>query len=206
MKINLFVNYFQCGDKIRQRELDFCQEHHKNCGYFSSIINFDGRIRYDDFFEATQDYPDDINILANSDIYFNDTIKNVLNIRDRECYAITRSELKGEKIVPFEEMNTYNREAKARFSQDVWVFKGAVKRVRANFHLGVPGCDNRVAHEISMAGYKVTNPCYKIECIHKHRSQERNYIIPEQYYQRVERPYKFIEPEGSTTKYYRTQV
>ena len=23
-KINLFINYFQCGDKERQKELDFC--------------------------------------------------------------------------------------------------------------------------------------------------------------------------------------
>jgi len=206
MQVNLFINYFQCGDKIRQKEYDFCFQTNQDNPLINRIINFDNRLKYDDFFEATQDYPDNINILANSDIYFNDTIENVRNIRDRECYAITRSELKGEKVVPFEEMNTYNREAKARFSQDVWVFKGAVKRVRANFHLGVPGCDNRVAHEISMAGYKVINPCYTIECIHKHRSQERYYNIPQQYNQKVEKPYKFIEPEGHKTKHFRTNV
>lgn len=202
MKINLFINYFQCGDKERQKEYDFCFQTNQDNPLINRIINFDNRLKYNDFFEATQDYPDDINILANSDIYFNDTIKNVLNIRDNECYAITRSELKGDKIVPFEEMNAYNKEAKARFSQDVWVFKGAVRGVRANFYLGQRGCDNRVAYEIHMAGYKLTNPCYTIECIHKHKEEVRNYTITEP----VPRPYKFIEAEGSTTKYYRTQV
>lgn len=202
MQVNLFINYFQCGDNERQKEYDFCFQSNQDNPLINRIINFDNRLKYDDFFEATQDYPDDINILANSDIYFNETIKNVLNIRDNECYAITRSELKAEKVVPFEEMNTYNKEAKARFSQDVWVFKGAVKRVRANFHLGMRGCDNRVAHEISMAGYKVINPCYTIECIHKHKEEVRNYTITEP----VPRPYKFIEPEGNNKKHFRTNV
>jgi hypothetical protein len=204
--INLFINHFLCGDAERQKEYDFCLKTNEENPLISKIINFDNRLKYNDFFEATQDYPNDVNVLANSDIYFNETIEKLLNIRDRECYAITRSELKDGKIVAFEEMNAYNKHAIARCSQDVWVFRGAVIGVMADFHLGIPGCDNRVAHEISKVGYKVINPCYSIECIHKHESQERNYNIPEQYDERVERPYKFIEPEGHKTKHFRTNV
>ena len=124
-KINLFVNYYNCGDKERQKELDFCKKNHKECGFFNEIINFSERPTYNDFFNATKEYPNDINILTNSDIYFNETILEVRKIKQNECYALTRWEIDTdeegkEKIVSFESKHSYNKEAKARHSQDVW--------------------------------------------------------------------------------------
>lgn len=207
MQINLFVNHYQCGDSERQKELDFCFEANKQNEYIDKIINVQDRLTYNRFFELTASYPNDINILANSDIYFDYTIKEVLDIKPRDCYAITRSELKGNTVVSFTEMNQYNKAAQARHSQDVWVFKGVVKNVFGNFPLGVPGCDNRIAWEIRKAGYNLVNPCHRIKCIHKHRSTERNYNIPAGLGERIPMPYLWVDPEGETNvKYFRTNI
>ena len=194
MKINLFINHYNCGDKERQKELDFCLKTNRESGYFDNIINFEGRITYNDFFKETANYPEDINILANIDIYFNETILKVLEMRNNECYCITRWEEDKGDIVRFKDKHGYNNEAKERFSQDVWIIKGQVKKINGAFHLGVPGCDNRIAYEFTMARYQVSNPCDKIQCIHRHKEKERNYNIPKGYNGKIPMPYKFISP------------
>ena len=203
IKVNLFVNYYNCGDKERQKELDFCKKHHKECGYFNEIINFSERPTYNDFFNATKAYPNDINIFTNSDIYFNDTILEVRKIKQNECYALTRWEedinKEGkETIVSFDSKHTYNKEAKSRHSQDVWVINGVARHVDGWFHIGVAGCDNRIAHELSRATYDVINPSDVIQCIHKHKEVERNYNIPNNYPNgKVPPPYKWVLVNGT---------
>jgi len=200
IKINLFINHYQCGNKARQKELDFCLNHNRESGYFNEVINFDGRVTYNDFFKECALYPDDINILANTDIYFNETIKLVRDMKDNECYCITRWEEDGNEIVRFKDKHGYNNEAKEKFSQDVWVIKGKAKYVHGAFHLGVPGCDNRIAYEFVMAKYIVSNPCEKIQCIHRHQDNKRSYNIPSGYgSKRVPMPYRFIEPGDEMT-------
>lgn len=196
MKINLFTNHYKCGEPKRQAELDFCLKTNINSGYFSEIINFSGRITYNDFFKHTARFPNDINILANADIYFNDTILKVKEMKDNECYCITRWELDEDgNICRFRDKHAYNKEAKEKYSQDVWVIKGKARQVWGDFQLGRRGCDNRIAHELVMAHYKVSNPCEDIQCIHKHQSAERVYTIEEKVYP----PYKFIEPGDEVT-------
>jgi len=190
--MNLFINYFQCGDKERQKELDFCFNTNIESGIFNKIINFDDRPTYNDFFNATKVYPNDINIFANSDIYFNDTINLVREMGVKDAYALTRWEIDNGEIVPFEEKHHYNAEAKAKHSQDVWVFNGVAKNIRGNFQIGVPGCDNRIAWEINNAGYRLSNPSDKIQCIHKHAEQARNYNIKKP----IPPPYLWVIPNG----------
>ena len=173
MKINLFINYFKCDDIERRKEYDFCLKHNKESGYFNEIIQFNGRITYSDFFEQTSKYPDDINVLSNLDIYFNDTILLAKEMTDNDAYALTRWEPKGRKIVPFERKHSG---AQAMHSQDIWIIKGKARPVNGNFNLGVAGCDNRIAYELSLH-YRVTNPSDKIQCIHKHKDEARNYTL-----------------------------
>lgn len=194
MKINLFINFYQCGDKERQKELDFCLKTNRESGYFDNIINFNGRITYNDFFKETANYSADINILANSDIYFNDTILKVRDMNSSECYCITRWEENKGDIVRFKDHHGYNNGAKEKYSQDVWVIKGKAKQIYGAFHLGIPGCDNRIAYEFTMAKYLVSNPTEKIQCIHRHQDKNRSYNIPTSYGGKVPRPYKFISP------------
>ena len=220
-KINLFVNHYQCGDPIRQKELDFCYNHNLKSLYFNKVINFDGRPTYADFFNATIQYPEDINILANTDIYFNETILLVRSMDKNDAYALTRWENNEGKIVSFREMNEYNSYAKPDWSQDVCVIYGEAKNARiinelyksmdsktsndsvnyrlydlGGFCLGQRGCDNRIAHILQETGYEVSNPSNSIKCIHLHKETERNYSIKEA----VRKPYKFVPVSGDLIK------
>ena len=202
-KINLFISYYQCGDPERQEELDFCYNTNKMSGLFNEIINFTDRPKYNDFFEATKSYPNDINILANADIYFNESIERVKTMLSMEAFALTRWEINEDgNIVSFDDMHQYNRGAQARHSQDVWVFNGVVNGIYGDFHIGRPGCDNRIAFEIMRAGYILSNPSHDIKCIHKHKNTERNYTMGEL----VPKPYKWVEVGGHAPKPKRSRI
>ena len=139
-----------------------------------------------------QPYPNDINIISNLDIYFNDTINLVREMGVKDVYALTRWEIDNGEIVPFEHKHHYNAEAKAKHSQDVWVFNGVPKGILGNFQIGVPGCDNRIAWEINNARYRLSNPSDKIQCIHKHKEEKRHYTIKKP----IPPPYLWVMPNG----------
>jgi hypothetical protein len=129
--------------------------------YHDKLITIKQHIRptYSDIFSIINNISneDDINVLSNSDIYFDDTVKLLNCIRLNECYALSRYE--NNTIL----INGYG-------SQDTWVFKGKIKNINANFFLGVPGCDNRIAYEIQQVGYNVMNPSLSIKTHHVHKS------------------------------------
>lgn len=182
--VNLFVSMYKDSNKARMKELEFCYEHNLNNPVFANVINLEGRPTYDDFFEATKDHPNAVNIIANTDIFFDDSIKRVRSIKEWQCYALTRWDYSGNGHAKF-----LNR----RDSQDVWVFRGAVKdNVKAGFTLGRPGCDNRIAHILKEAGYIVSNPSVSIHCLHYHVSNIRNFTWNSR--DTVGRPYHFIYP------------
>lgn len=61
------------------------------------------------------------------------------------------------------------------FSQDAWIFRAPAPRLAADFPLGVPACDNRLAFEAQAAGLAVSNPARSIRVHHLHRSGVRRY-------------------------------
>lgn len=117
------------------------------------------RPTYDDYFRAMSAYPDDVRIIANTDIFFNDTLSLVVSMPADDCYALTRYDVKPEGLV-------FNNNPE---SQDVWIFKGPLKPVSGDFPTGKWACDGRIAHEIHKAGYSISNPCKSIIISHLHR-------------------------------------
>lgn len=202
--MNLFINYYNALG--RQEELDFCLD--KNCKHpkIERVIIFNQssktlrrkkiisipttkRPTFQDFFDATKDYPDDINIITNADIYFDETLEAAQWIKPNVCFALTRHEIRGPGIVPFEAAHGSNA-CKAGFSQDTWIFKGAVKgggfdKVIAartkeqnlydliEFTNGLPGCDNVLAAKLK-DHYQLRNPYLDIHCIHVHKDEKRH--------------------------------
>lgn len=167
--INLYVNYYKDKVPARQKEIDTCiQKNITNSLINVLVIESQSKVKYSDFFKVINSYTgdNDINIICNSDIYLDSTISIVNSMSGEEALALGRWEL-GINGVP----SLSNRPD----SQDTWVFKGKVKNVFGDFCLGFPGCDNRIAHEMRHAGYKVTNPAKSIKTIHVHRSGVRNY-------------------------------
>ena len=146
-------------------------------------IPIDHRPTYTDFFNLANSVsePSDILIIANIDIYPDiNTIQQLSQLTPKACYALTRWNMKGSVPV------FLNR----RDSQDVWVFRGPIKSIFGEFPLGIPGCDNRIAHEIKEAGYIITNPSRQMKFIHLHSSGVRNYTRTDT----TPKPYLLLQP------------
>jgi hypothetical protein len=182
-QINLFVQVYDYGNPDRQSELDSCLRINKGSGYFKKVIELKDRPTYQQLFHLTKSYPDDINIIANSDIFFDETILMTKFMDADDCYALSRWDYSSGNLSVLFDRND---------SQDAWVFSGSVtKVVNCDFTMGVPGCDNRIAHCIKSAGYKVLNPSKTIHAIHLHETNLRTY---DHTTQRVPEPYHFIKP------------
>lgn len=183
-KINLFVQVYDCGNEERQKELDYCLAENKNLNinsvpYFN-VIEIKERLTFNDLFKLTENYPNDINIIANSDIYFDETILEARFLKPNECYALSRWDyVNGGAIL-------FNR----KDSQDVWIFNGSVTKDIGHYNLGVPGCDNKIAYELMTNGYSVSNPSKTIHSIHLHNTNYRTYNPKDRLFE----PFHFIFP------------
>ena len=172
MKINLFINYFEHPVLKRRLEYRYCFK--KNLGLlndkcqFDRVISYQGRPTFATYFQEMSKFPEDCNVLANLDIYFDETIQLAKNIQPDSAYCITRHEYTGSGPVTFAE---YNYGHPGEWSQDCWVFTGnkildLIKDTQ--FPLGVRGCDNHLAWLLKYHGFKVLNPAKDIRVIHYH--------------------------------------
>lgn len=166
IRINLFTSSYREKDEQRRQELLSCLTRNSailGANRVHLLKEGDTRITYQDMFDhmAKHSGPDDINILANSDIYLDETIHLAEKIGKDECYALTRYNVLGENKIQFEDTPG---------SQDVWIFRGRIKPGNYSFPMGMPGCDNRIAHELLEAGYRVYNPSLAIKTYHLHSS------------------------------------
>lgn len=183
-KVRLFINWYNEADKVRAAELEKCLFKNVHCAAINEIINLSDtptpfgevttvhikpRPTYADFIKTINKLSgkDDINIIANLDIYFDETIKLAAGLGRDGCYALSRWDVDAN----FKNAKLHEQ----RDSQDVWVFKGKVKTMKeASFHLGLPGCDNRLAYLLQQVGYKLSNPSKSIKTYHMHNSPVRH--------------------------------
>jgi hypothetical protein len=184
---SLFVNFYRDPDPARQHELDECLRHNLRNPHIERvvllsqsqpsispaklvIVPVSQRPSYRDFFEAINAVSgaSDINIIANSDIFFDDSLRLVrsIDLRNR-CLALTRWDVGSDGTSkPLGWPN----------SQDAWIFRGHVKWIEdANYHLGTPACDWRIAAELNQAGYDLVNPSRDLRAHHLHLSEVRRY-------------------------------
>ena len=189
--MNLFINYFDHPNEARKREIDFCLKKNEENKFIDNIIviNKNHRCTYGDFLAEMWNYPDQVNIIANSDIYFDETIKLAEGIKGGQCYALTRWEFMNGNVIDFN--HRHGKPSPPQWSQDAWIFRGSIKpdkfyNVKAvnsqtrqsemiPFSLGIPGCDNKFAALLKESGIKVTNPSYDIKAIHVHKESARKY-------------------------------
>ena len=185
--MNLIVQYYTDKHAVRQKEIDDCLWKNVENGYIKHIhlllendVNLPTesekiyktiigkRLSYKDAFSfAGENLANQICILSNADIFFNDTISLVTEeLLTNKIYALSRYDLSGQG-----KLNIFNR----KDSQDVWIFKPPLPSIKSDFLLGMPGCDNRIAYEIKAAGIEITNPCLSIKVAHVHKSKKRNY-------------------------------
>lgn len=189
----LTSDYYISENSERQSEYDYCINKNLENQNISKIIYFTNienpkhqhekiefvfnkkRPTYKSFFEFFNlNYPNEIIIISNLDIFFDNTL-DLLNQMDlsKTVLALTRYDLKNGEWVLYDENNV------AQASQDTWIYKSPinVKRMLCDFNLGIPGCDNRIAFEFVKAGYIVNNNSLSLKTYHKHESNHRTWVI-----------------------------
>lgn len=203
--MNLYINHYEDRNPRRNEELRECLRInlinpyiHKIILVCESIVDYqddekievelvENRPTYNDFFRIIRERNtgDDISIIANSDIHFDQTLELVeKNLFGNSCYALSRYDVTEIGLVPFHRPD----------SQDAWMIRGNPPHmIGADFTMGVAGCDNRIAHILSEYGYIVRNPCQSITVYHRHRSGIRNYIADGKV-ERVIGHYKLLHP------------
>ena len=168
--IRLLYNYYEDRNLIRKKEIDFClQRNLENPHLNVIVIESSEKPVYRAMFDKLNQLsgPDDINIICNSDIFFDDSILlTEQHLQHRHVYALSR----------WDYLNSHSAQLFDRGdSQDTWIWKGYLQNVIGNFTLGKRGCDNRIAWEFKDEGYYISNPSRSIKTYHVHNSNIRNY-------------------------------
>ncbi|MEM1312648.1 MAG: O-antigen ligase family protein [Patescibacteria group bacterium] len=199
-KIGLYTTYFISKNQERQAELDFCLKNNLNNKFIDRIylwcdhlpeyaqsnpkivqIKYKDTPTFEHFINhANLHNTDKIAIIANSDIYFDDSLNKLRHFDlDNKFLALTRTE-NDSKLSP--EGSRDWSDSFYSFSQDAWVFEPPLKNFKADFELGKVACDNRLAAEAYFAGLKVFNPCLSINTYHRHASQVRTWSRENSYH------------------------
>jgi hypothetical protein len=192
-KFYLFTTYYLTTSEERNREYSFCITKNKQASFdkiylfveekdfaFASNFNVEvvvtaSRPTFQDYFNFIKsgDFDNSVNIIANTDIFFCslDQVKKNIGrlIKGEICFALSRYDY-------FHKWKTKHFDRSD--SQDTWIFRGhsGLERLSSvNFSMGIPGCDNRLAYELNMAGFNVLNPSKTIKTYHLHRVPFRSY-------------------------------
>jgi hypothetical protein len=188
--INKIVLFFEDSAQYEQ----FQQKNNHALAKIKCIL-INKRLTYADFFRfvASDEVPaNTIVALANSDIYFDDTIKHLwkISFEDR-CLALLRYEHS-----PAGTSHAHILGPRAD-SQDTWIFNSNSIKSRAttkwtdetyntfNYFLGTPGCDNSFITDIVKERFTVVNPAGSIKTYHIHGSNIRSYTVKDLVYRPV---------------------
>lgn len=221
INVNLITNFYIDQDRNRQNEIEYCLiDNFRNpnlnrlsiivCDELSNdrinniislnglnidksdIVRMNDRPTYDDYFTITRQHQNEINIVSNSDIMFDEVgIKMMIDYfiergnKMHGCMALSRWDMQKDYSQADAKLFKYMGWG----SQDAWVFYGGVdSREEYKFILGKLGCDSKIAFFLSENGYDVINPSRTIKIYHLHLIPVHNYSEME----RMPRPYKYI--------------
>ena len=157
------------------------------------------RLKYADVFRYIVQYNvKGYIMIANSDILFDQSLENLLYSDlpiTKTLIAQTRYEYN--PIDP-----SLSRIFGPRYdSQDVWILHSnfcinASQSKLFEFHMGIPGCDNKLIYLFSLLGYHIVNDPAFIRTLHYHTSQKRNYSEKD----KIQPNYGMIIPYGYLLK------
>ena len=183
---NLFIEYIKTSDQHRQSEYDYCLKYNSRLDYFDNIFvlteyplpvfsmktirifPYGDRTNYQHIFNmAEASKPDDLNFIANSDIFFDDTISLLDDVvTDEIAIGISRTYPEDD----FYFVNGFHADGRAApESNDVWCWRGKCKVKNGDFPIGYYACDGRIMKCFEEAGYRVYNPAKDVKVWHKHK-------------------------------------
>jgi hypothetical protein len=184
----LFTQAYSSTNAARQRELEEAARINSASGLFQEIVALDGNHKRWTFGEvfavARETFPKDVCVIANSDISFHASMKDIERLFEQNTLptiaALTRWEdgsgpLMVGRIHP----------ASGRFfshTQDTWAFvPSRLPQFDGHFFFGLPCCENRLAFEAAVRGIRVVNPALTIRTFHHHASGVRGWSPSDSY-------------------------
>jgi len=152
------------------------------------VVNIGKRLTYQYAFEYYNKYfPNQICILANADIYTNNTLDCLRNVNfSNVFFAMNRYEHNDRDdliLANGTEVNLSERHKcpylvpfqASIWSQDAWIWKSLNIRVEdCDFDLGTPGCDNHIIYQLLKQHFFVCNPSRFICTMHIDRLSIRH--------------------------------
>ena len=148
------------------------------------------RLSFKNVFEWTQlNNIDGYIVLANTDIFFDNTIDNIRKSnlhKEKKVFSLLRYEYTNN------DLNKCKLFGPRPDSQDSWIWHTNNKLTNKQLNildiqLGVPGCDNKIIYILNILGFLCYNEPELIRSYHFHSSQIRSYNkdtkkVPEPYY------------------------
>jgi hypothetical protein len=126
-------------------------------------------------------------IVANSDIFFNNTLKNIFSsglATEKKVFSLLRTEYEKGNITNKRLYKDY------KWSSDTWIFhSNNIENIKNiddfNLTLGIGGVDNIIPYKFLKNGFGVYNEPLFIETLHNHhndyRTWEKNNLIKGEY-------------------------
>ena len=216
-KINLFGQFFIHPNQERNEEIKFCLKANVMNPFITTIfllnerkytdeelgisnykivqIVIGHRLKYSDVFDMSKQLLcTGYNIIANADIFFDDSIENVLK-SDMCDKPIVACQLRYEFDGTPRGIKIFGPRAD---SQDAWIwhtkFSEMLEFNKAfNFLLGTPGCDNHITYLFKICGFSLVNDPQLIHCLHYHKTQIRNYTVKDT----IKPPYILVTPKDA---------
>lgn len=197
-EIILFTQYYQC-DENRKNEIQYCLKQNLNNGSIDKLVVFcekscskelndfynlhfsenkkllivpiDDRLTYKQWFNYSYDnYPKSIKILANSDIYFDETIKILyeLDYKNNILYSCSRIDLSptGELVQSTVDKSPGSLPINNSRCHDCWIFKHSLLDFDHDLVVGYENCDILLKIRSEKAGCNFLNLCEHMRCIH----------------------------------------
>lgn len=183
----LLMEYFQSDNAGRLGEHLTCLEENILNNIISKIVLFisddsvclinskkieikylNNRPTYDDIFKiCNKEYSNEICIVSNADIMFDDSLRYINNVNiNNRFIALNRWDLN-------EDGSLIRFRHDIGDSQDCWIFKSPVNIKNADFTMGKLGCDSRIAYLAFEVGMDVINPSEQIITKHLHNTKSR---------------------------------
>lgn len=191
--VTLITSFYNDKNNCRDTELLTCLINNIHNKYIDKIILLSEQDVYYPkhekvSFVKTKDRPtfqdafsfsEGLTIVCNADIYIDETNVRLIDLflNNNELFALSRWDGHGDSAILYDHVD----------SQDVWCFRGSIKKGNYDIPIGFMGCDNRIAYELSAAGYDVKNVAQTIKTFHVHKSGVKSYekgksiVIPKPY-------------------------
>lgn len=227
-QINLFVQFFIHPHAERCEEIKFClkanvmnpliqyiyllNENQKDGTYrpfteeelgISSEkiiqIPLGHRLMYSDVFKFAHEMNcHGYNVLANSDIFFDDSLANILK-SDMNQTPIMMCQLRYEYDGTPTGIKIFGPRPD---SQDAWLWHSKwtnklIHNKSFHFQLGQAGCDNHITYLFKISGFALVNDPQLVHCLHYHKTQIRDYKQKDA----IKPPYMLVQPLNASASY-----